>query len=56
MNNLLKFKDYDPSEEYKSGSRRSLNLDIVRKSKEYKRIIKLGFDEEHHINKRLTTL
>jgi hypothetical protein len=46
MENLLKFKDYEPSEEYKSESRRSLNLDSVRRSKEYKRIIKLGFDEE----------
>ena len=46
MENLLNFKDYEPAEEYKSESRRSLNLDSVRRSKEYKRIIKLGFDEE----------
>jgi len=42
----LNFKDYEPAEEYKSESRRSLNLDSVRGSKEYKRIIKLGFEEE----------
>ena len=46
MENLLNFKDYEPAEEYKSESRRSLNLDSVRGSKEYKRIIKLGFEEE----------
>lgn len=46
MENLLSFKDYEPTEEYKSESRRSLNLDSVRRTKEYKRIIKLGFEEE----------
>lgn len=40
------FKDYDPSFEYKSDSRRELNLDSVRKSKDYKKLLLLGFKEE----------
>jgi hypothetical protein len=46
MKNLKKFNDYNPDEEYKAESRRSLNLDSIRARKEYKRIIDLGFEEE----------
>ncbi len=46
MKNIRRFKDYDPSNEYKSDSRRELNLDSIRKSKDYKKLLSFGFDEE----------
>lgn len=46
MKNIKSFKDYNPNDEYKTESRRSLNLDTVRKTKEYRRMINLGFSEE----------
>lgn len=46
MKNIKSFKDYNPNDEYKVESRRSLNLDTVRKTKEYRRMINLGFSEE----------
>ena len=46
MKHVVDFEEYDPSDEYKSDSRRSINLDRVRKSVEYKRIIEMGFDED----------
>lgn len=56
MNNLLDFSKwelkesnnfdkYEPAEEYKEENRRYLNLDLVRKTKEYRRIIRFGFKE-----------
>lgn len=46
MKNLKKFKDYDPSDEYKEDSRRSIDLDYLRNSIDYERVIKMGFSEE----------
>lgn len=46
MRNIKRFKDYDPSGEYKSDSRRELNLDSIRKSTDYKKLLSLGFEEE----------
>lgn len=45
MKNLKSYKDYNPVEEYKKDERREINLETLRKSKEYKSIIKLGFSE-----------
>lgn len=46
MKNLLKFKDYSPEDEYRKESRRELDLDLVRKTIEYRRILDLGFEEK----------
>ena len=46
MKNLLTFKKYDPSKEYKVDTRRDLNLDKIRSTPAYRNIIKLGFKEE----------
>lgn len=46
MKNIKSFKDYNPNDEYKADSRRSLNLDRVRRTKEYRRLLNLGFSEE----------
>lgn len=46
MKHVVDFEEYDPADEYKSDSRRSINLDRIRKSIEYKRIIEMGFEEE----------
>lgn len=35
--------EYDPSEEYQPETRKRINLDLVRRTPEYKRIIDLGF-------------
>ncbi len=45
MKNIKSYKDYNPEGEYKKSSRRDLDLEMLRKSKEYKSIIKLGFSE-----------
>lgn len=46
MKYVVIFEEYDPSDEYKLDSRRAINLDRIRKSIEYKRIMDLGFEEE----------
>ena len=46
MKNLVSFKNYKPSKEYKAQSRRNLNLDRVRQTRAYARIIELGFKED----------
>lgn len=46
MKNLSSFKNYNPNKEYKVGSRRKLNLDKVRQTRAYDRIIELGFKED----------
>ena len=46
MKFLLEYEKYSPEEEYKSDSRRSLNLDLVRKTVDYKRLIELGLKED----------
>ena len=46
MKNLLNFKNYDPSNEYKADSRREISLDSIRKSADYRRILELGFKED----------
>jgi hypothetical protein len=45
MKNVLSFSDYDPELEYKSETRREMNLNRVRRSREYKELIKKGFKE-----------
>ena len=47
MNNLLEYSKYDPRKEYKAEDRRDLDIDKVRKSKEYRNVIDLGFKEVH---------
>ena len=47
MNNLLEYLKYDPRNEYKAEDRRDLDIDKVRKSKEYRNVIDLGFKEVH---------
>lgn len=46
MKNILSFKKYDPEKEYKKESRREINLDSLRKTKAFSRILELGFAEE----------
>jgi hypothetical protein len=46
MNNLLEYSKYDPRNEYDSETRRELDLDRVRKSKEFRKLLDLGFKEE----------
>jgi hypothetical protein len=46
MKNLINFNKYIPDNEYKTESRRELDLDKLKKTKEFKKIIKLGFDED----------
>jgi len=45
MKNLLEYKKYNPESEYKEETRREINIDSIRKSKDYKNIIDLGFKE-----------
>lgn len=45
MKNLLEFKKYDPENEYKEEYRREIDLNSVRKSQDYRNIIKMGFKE-----------
>lgn len=46
MRNLLSFKKYNPEKEYKVETRREINLEKLRSSKAYKRILALGFKED----------
>lgn len=46
MKNLLTFKKYSPELEYKTETRREINLDRVRQTRAYKRILELGFKED----------
>ena len=46
MKNLVNFRNYNPDNEYKKESRRKLNLDRVKQTKAYKRILELGFKED----------
>lgn len=46
MRFLLEYEKYDPRSEYFSDRRRSINLESVRKSAEYQRLIDLGFKED----------
>lgn len=45
MKFLLEYEKYSPESEYKFDSRRSLNLDNIRGSLDYRRLVKLGFEE-----------
>jgi hypothetical protein len=45
MKHLLEYSKYSPEEEYKSDSRREINLDVVRKFPEYKMILDIGFKD-----------
>lgn len=46
MKNLLSFKNYRPGKEYKTETRRELDLDVIRSSADYRKIIELGFKED----------
>jgi hypothetical protein len=46
MKNILSFKKYNPENEYKKKFRRDLNLENLRKTKAFSRILDLGFSEE----------
>jgi hypothetical protein len=46
MDFLLEFEKYDPRKEYLSDERRELNLDKVRRSKEYRTLLHMGFSED----------
>jgi hypothetical protein len=46
VKNILSFSDYDPADEYKAELRRDLNLNVIRRSPEYKELIRMGFEEE----------
>jgi hypothetical protein len=43
---LLEFEKYDPRKEYLSDERREINLDRVRRSKEYRTLLTMGFIED----------
>lgn len=45
MKNLISFSNYEPDEEYKSDSRREMNLNPVRRSAEFKELLRMGFEE-----------
>lgn len=45
MKHLLEYAKYNPEEEYKSDSRREINLDVVREFPEYRMILNLGFKD-----------
>lgn len=47
LKHLLEFEKYDPRLEYKVETRRELSLDNIRRSKEYRNILDLGFEEDH---------
>jgi hypothetical protein len=46
MKNILNFREYKPNLEYKKELRREINLDTVRKSKDYTKLLSLGFEEK----------
>ena len=46
MKNLLNFKNYDPGKEYKVDSRREIDLEPIRKTFDYRKILDLGFKED----------
>ena len=45
MKNIKEYKSYKPEKEYKKTTRREINLDVLRKSKDYKNLIKIGFKD-----------
>jgi hypothetical protein len=45
MKNILSFSDYDPEDEYRSETRRELNLGPIRRSPEYRKLRDMGFAE-----------
>ena len=47
MRFLLEYEKYDPRDEYDAETRRELSLEKIRKTKDYRRIIDLGFKEVH---------
>jgi hypothetical protein len=47
MKHIFEFKKFkDPQEPYKEESRKTINLDAVRRTKEYRKILSLGFKED----------
>ncbi len=46
MKHVLSFKKYDPNKEYKTETRRKINLDRVRKTRSYRMVMDLGFKED----------
>ena len=47
MEHLFEFKKFiEPQEMYKEENRKTINLDAVRRTKEYRRILTLGFRED----------
>lgn len=47
MKHLLEFKKFkDPQEVYREENRSPINLDAVRRTKEYRKILSLGFKED----------
>lgn len=57
LKNEFDHGDYKPSDEYQEELRRNINLDSIRKSKEYRNIIDLGFrDDTSHQQELNNTL
>ena len=47
MKHLFEFKKFkDPQEMYKEENRKPINLDAVRRTKEYRKLLSLGFKED----------
>lgn len=47
MDHLLEYRKFkDPQKMYREENRRPINLDAVRRTKEYRKILSLGFKEE----------
>jgi hypothetical protein len=53
MKNILSFKKYNPENEYKRDSRREINLDSIRKTKAFQRVLDLGFKENSSYQQEL---
>lgn len=53
MNHLLEYSKYDPRDEYKTEDRRDLDIDKIKKSKEYRNLIDLGFSEVNSYQQEL---
>ena len=46
MKHLFEYKKFEPQEMYKEENRRPINIDAVRRTKEYRKLLSLGFKDD----------
>jgi hypothetical protein len=46
LKHLFEYKKFEPQEMYKEENRKPINIDAVRRTKEYRKLLSLGFKDD----------